>query len=208
VRGLATGRGLAAGRGLWIPAPTISAAGLPSRFGGPGIAGWGSGAPRPPEPGAGAPAPGPCAPAPGPWATRPCAPGPCAPAPGPWVPAPSAPGSCVAAASPGIPPSPDPPAAPVSSTCSSTRPRRSAGAGIGGTAASRANGLASLRRAAPHTSQVSTWRATRFRINGENRPSQPVRIVASSGQSARPRRATSNAPRERSTWSRRRLRRT
>src|SRR5215208_220746 len=96
----------------------------------------------------------------------------------------------------------------VSWNCSRTRPRRSGGAGMGGTAARRARGLASLRRAAPQVSQLSTWRATRLRTRGENRPSQSVSRRDRSGQSARPRRATRRAPRERSTWSRRRVRST
>ncbi len=86
-----------------------------------------------------------------------------------------------------------------------TRSRSHSGAGSSGTAASSANGLTMIRLRSEHTSHESTCRATRLRISGEYRPSQPDSRASSSVQSLRPCRAISSAPSERSTWSRSRV---
>ena len=86
-------------------------------------------------------------------------------------------------------------------------PRRSAGAGIGGTAARRARGLAAVRRRSAQISQVSTWRATRLRMGGRSAVpagqdgGEPGAVVAAQA-------GHEEGAEERSTWARRRLRRT
>ncbi len=80
-----------------------------------------------------------------------------------------------------------------------TRVLSSAGAGTSGAAASSASGLTTALRFSAQISQPSTCRATRLRSSGENFPSQPVSRASSSSHSARPMRAMSSAPRDRST---------
>ena len=91
----------------------------------------------------------------------------------------------------------------VSCMRSSVWRRSQSGAGMNtGAPPSRATGLTRRRCSSPQVSHDSMWRAMRLRIRTVNCPSQPLRMATNAGHallSVRALRASSSAPRHRST---------
>ena len=69
-----------------------------------------------------------------------------------------------------------------------------------GSAPANRAGLSSRRLSSPQTSHCSICRLTRLRISTVICPSHPASRVSSAAQASRPVRATSSAPRDRSSW--------